>query len=174
MSYRDGQHRSVSRFRPASAGRTGSLDRSDAASERNRLIRGQRPRGPHGEPPPASANLRVPADLGFVPAIRAAVGAAAAGIGLDLVSAAQLRRGADELAVALIPHARPWAHLDIAIDHDDEDVYLRMAVDQDDPDRSLRLPMSRLVLAGIADSVDVQSEDARIYGVVQRRLPREG
>ena len=144
----------------------------DAASGRNGLIGGSPPPWRRSdESLPASVSLQVPADIGFVPAIRSAVGVAARGIGLDLVSAAQLRRVADELAAALIPHARPWAHLDIAIDHDDEDVYLRMAVDQVDPDRSLRLPMSRLVLAGIVDSVDVQSVDARVYGVVQRALP---
>lgn len=151
-----------------------SFGGNGAGHERSELIRGSPPWLRRGEPPTTSVTLQLPADLGFVPAIRSAVGEAARRIGLDLVSAAQMRRGADELAAALIPHARPSTHLDIAIDHDDEDVYLRMAVEQDDPDRSPELPMSRLVLAGIADSVDVQSEDAHVYGVVQRALPHAG
>lgn len=123
-------------------------------------------------PAPETLRVQVPAEPGFLPAIRSAVTIAVRRVGADASCTAGLRSTADELAGELLHHARPWAHFDIDIVHDDEDVYLRMAVEQEHPQRSLRVTMQRLVFAGLVDSVDVRTEGTRIYGVAQRALRR--
>lgn len=112
--------------------------------------------------------VKLPADMALVPAAHAAVAGVVRRLGFSVSVVAALRRAAEELASSLVERAKPWSQLDIELAHDEEDVYLRMTVDQATTTATPRSSgMTRLLLKGTIDSVDVGVDDGRAYGVVQ-------
>lgn|GEM_PF-5723544 len=123
--------------------------------------------------PPTTVLVTVPAHLGFLAAIRAAVGAVVQQVGASSDCRRDLQLATDEAAAVLIEDALPWTQLELAIEHDDADVYVRIVNRRAHPARRLGVDgLTRLLLGGVVESHELFVEDARGYAILQR--PRNG
>lgn len=130
-------------------------------------------RSPDRGQPPTTVLLTVPAHLGFLAAIRAAIGVVARQVGASAACQRDLQLATDEAAAVLIEDALPWTELELAIEHDDADVYVRIANRRAHPARRLDVDhLTRLLLGGMVESHELFVEDTRCYAILQR--PRTG
>lgn len=119
--------------------------------------------------PPDSVTFRIPAHLGFLGAIRAAVSVVVQHIECDDACDADMQLATDELGAVLINDALPWSEIELAIAHDDTDVYVRMSAQRAAPGQNLVVAeLSQMLLAAAVESYDVRAEDACTFAVLQR------
>ncbi len=127
-----------------------------------------------GRDGPASgptATVTVPAELRFLEVLRTAVRIAVDGSGCDSGCDRDLQLAVDELASILIVSARTPSGLQLAVTHDETDVYVRMTVPISDAGFHPEVAdLTRLLLDATVDSYDVRTDEEDLVGVLQRSL----
>lgn len=115
--------------------------------------------------------VTVPAELRFLEVLRAAVRVAIEGSGCDNGCDRDLQLAVDELASILIVSARTPGGLQLAVTHDETDVYVRMVVPISEAGFHPEVAdLTRLLLDATVDSYDVRTDDEDLVGVLQRTL----
>ena len=117
------------------------------------------------------ATVTVPAELRFLEVLRTAVRVAIEGSGCDTGCDRDLQLAVDELASILIVSARTPGGLQLAVTHDETDVYVRMVVPLSAAGFHPEVAdLTRLLLDATVDSYDVRTDDEDLVGVLQRSL----
>ncbi len=120
------------------------------------------------EQPPTTVLFTIPAHLGLLGAIRSAVGAVVHQIGASAACRRDLQLAADEAAAVLIEDARPWTELQLAITHDDSDVYVGVVNRRAEPVRRLGVnELTEVLLEGVVESHEVFADGERGYAILQ-------
>lgn len=115
--------------------------------------------------------MTVPAELRFLEVLRTAVRVAIEGSGCDNGCDRDLQLAVDELASILIVSARTPGGLQLAVTHDETDVYVRMVVPISEAGFHPEVAdLTRLLLDATVDSYDVRTDEEDLVGVLQRSL----
>jgi anti-sigma regulatory factor (Ser/Thr protein kinase) len=131
--------------------------------------------GPAGHGIGPTATMVVPAELRFLEVLRLAVRVATENSGCDDGCDRDLQLAVDELASILIVSARTPSGLELAVTHDEADVYVRMVVPVSDAGFHPEVAdLTRLLLDATVDSYDVRTDDEDLVGVLQRSLDSDG
>ena len=118
-----------------------------------------------------AATVTVPAELRFLEVLRIAVRVALEDSGCDDGCDRDLQLAVDELASILIVSARAPSGLQLAVTHDESDVYVRMVVPISEAGfHPAVADLTRLLLDATVDSYDVRTDDDDLVGVLQRSL----
>jgi hypothetical protein len=118
---------------------------------------------------PSTVLFTIPAHLGFLATIRTAVGDVVQEVGGSAACRRDLQLAADEAAAVLIEDALPWTELQLAITHDDTDVYVRVVSRRAQPARRLGMQeLTQVLLEGVVESHEVFAEGQRGYAILQR------
>lgn len=124
--------------------------------------------GRHGG---VNATVTVPAELRFLEVLRTAVRVAIEGSGCDSGCDRDLQLAVDEMASILIVSARTPGGLELAVTHDETDIYVRMVVPISETGFHPEVAdLTRLLLDATVDSYDVRTDDEDLVGVLQRSL----
>jgi hypothetical protein len=128
-------------------------------------------KGPGDRSDEPTATVTVPAELRFLEVLRIAVRVAAADSGCDGACDRDLQLAVDELASILIISARTPSGLELAVTHDETDVYVRMVVPVSEAGfRPEVADLTRLLLDATVDSYEVRTDNEDLVGVLQRSL----
>jgi hypothetical protein len=117
---------------------------------------------------PTTVLFTIPAHLGFLATIRSAVGAVVHQVGGSGACRRDLQLATDEAAAVLIEDAQPWTQLQLAITHDDADVYVRVVNQRARPGRRLGIhELTAVLLDGVVESHEVFADGECGYAILQ-------
>jgi serine/threonine-protein kinase RsbW len=117
----------------------------------------------------ATVDLRIPAEVAYVPVLRTLTAGLAARCELTIDQVEDLRIAVDEACALLLPHATPAAHLDAHFILGPMRIDVRVevaAAPTADPDRD---GFAWTVLRALADNVEVTSSDGALAIKLNKR-----